>query len=102
MENKNIELIKKLLIQNGCNIHPMTAGVMVYAYRDNRGKRDSSVCSLLAEDLVVSISINGKANLNKSTNLVRCLFGKHFAIEHLKSCPVDGKQANYFGLRLLH
>ncbi|MFZ7136782.1 hypothetical protein ACLSZP_10755 [Avibacterium avium] len=102
MASKNIELIKRLLIQSGAKIHPMTEGVMVCAYQDKGENRESFVCSWLGSDLTVSISINGKANLKKSTKLVKSIFGKYFAIEHLKNCPLDGQQANYFGLQFLN
>lgn len=102
MASKNIELIKRLLTQSGAKIHPMTGEVMVCAYQDKGENRYSFVCSWLGSNLTVSISINGKANLKKSTKLVKRVFGKHFSVEHLKNCPLDERQANYFGLQFLN
>lgn len=102
MESKNIELVKTLLIKSGVDIHPMTRGVMVYAYRDKGINRDSFICSWLGSNLTVSVSINGKANLKKSIKYIESIFGKKFSIKHLRDCPMDGVIANYFSLQFLH
>lgn len=99
--NRNIELVKQLLQKAGVVIHPKSEGVMVYAYRNGK-QYETFVCSWLGSDLTVSVSIDGKANLKKSTKIVNGIFGKQFAVSHLEDCPFDGKQANYFGLQFLH
>ena len=99
--NRNIELVKQLLQKAGVVIHPKSEGFMVYAYRNGK-QYETFVCSWLGSDLTVSVSIDGKANLKKSTKIVNGIFGKQFAVSHLEDCPFDGKQANYFGLQFLH
>lgn len=99
--NSNIELAKKLLQKAGVIIHPKSEGFMVYAYRNGK-QYETFVCSWLGSNLTVSISINGKANLKKSTKIAKSIFGKQFAVRHLANCPLDGKQANYFSCEFLH
>ena len=99
--NSNIELVKKLLQKAGVIIHPKSEGFMVYAYRNGK-QYETFVCSWLGSNLTVSISINGKANLKKSTKIAKSIFGKQFAVRHLANCPLDGKQANYFSCEFLH
>ena len=99
--NRNIELVKQLLQKAGVVIHPKSEGVMVYAYRNGK-QFESFVCSWLGSNLTVSISIEGKADLKKSSKIAKSIFGKQFAVRHLADCPFDGKQANYFGLQFLH
>ena len=99
--NSNIELVKQLLQKAGVVIHPKSEGVMVYAYRNGK-QYETFVCSWLGSNLTVSISINGKADLEKSTKIVKGIFGKQFAVRHLAGCPLDGKQANYFSCEFLN
>ena len=99
--NRNIELVKQLLQKAGVVIHPKSEGVMVYAYRNGK-QYETFVCSWLGSDLTVSVSIDGKANLKKSTKIVNGIFGKRFAVSHLAGCPLDGKQANYFSCEFLN
>ena len=99
--NKNIELVKQLLQQNDVIIHPSSGGVMIYAYRNGK-QYESFVCSWLGSNLTVSISIEGKADLKKSSKIAKSIFGKQFAVRHLADCPFDGKQANYFSCEFLH
>ena len=99
--NSNIELVKQLLQKAGVVIHPKSEGVMVYAYRNGK-QYETFVCSWLGSNLTVSISIDGKANLKKSTKIVKGIFGKQFAVHHLADYPLDGKQANYFSCEFLH
>ena len=89
--NSNIELVKQLLQKAGVVIHPKSEGFMVYAYRNGK-QYETFVCSWLGSNLTVSISINGKADLEKSTKIVKGIFGKQFAVRHLAGCPLDGKQ----------
>ncbi|MCK3654252.1 hypothetical protein A4G19_13120 [Pasteurellaceae bacterium Macca] len=98
MTDKNIELVKKLLTDSGAKIHPMTKEVIVYAYKGNK----TFVCSLFGRGLTVSISVNGKANLDIAQKSVRKVFGKRFTITRLVEFPMDNVQANYFGLTLVH
>lgn len=99
--NSNIELVKKLLQKAGVVIHPKSEGVMVYAYRNGK-QYETFVCSWLGSNLTVSVSIDGKADLEKSTKIVKGIFGKQFAVRHLAGCPLDGKQANYFSCEFLN
>ena len=99
--NSNIELVKQLLQKAGVVIHPKSEGVMVYAYRNGK-QYDSFVCSWMGSNLTVSVSIDGKADLEKSTKIVKGIFGKQFAVRHLAGCPLDGKQANYFSCEFLN
>lgn len=99
--NRNIKLIKQLLQKAGVVIHPKSEGFMVYAYRNGK-QYESFVCSWLGSHLTVSISIDGKADLKKSSKITKSIFGKKFAVSHLADCPFDGKQANYFSLQFLH
>ena len=99
--NSNIELVKQLLQKAGVVIHPKSEGVMVYAYRNGK-QYESFVCSWMGSNLTVSVSIDGKADLEKSTKIVKGIFGKQFAVRHLAGCPLDGKQANYFSCEFLH
>ena len=99
--NSNIELVKKLLQKAGVVIHPKSEGVMVYAYRNGK-QYETFVCSWLGSNLTVSVSIDGKADLERSTKIVKGIFGKQFAVRHLAGCPLDGKQANYFSCEFLN
>lgn len=99
--NSNIELVKQLLQKAGVVIHPKSDGVMVYAYRNGK-QYESFVCSWMGSNLTVSVSIDGKADLEKSTKIVKGIFGKQFAVRHLVGCPLDGKQANYFSCEFLN
>ena len=99
--NSNIELVKKLLQKAGVVIHPKSEGFMVYAYRNGK-QYETFVCSWLGSNLTVSISIDGKANLKKSTKIAKSIFGKQFAVRHLADCPFDGEQANYFSCEFLN
>ena len=99
--NSNIELVKQLLQKAGVVIHPKSEGVMVYAYRNGK-QYESFVCSWMGSNLTVSVSIDGKADLEKSTKIVKGIFGKQFAVRHLAGCPLDGKQANYFSCAFLN
>ncbi len=99
--NSNIELVKQLLQKVGVVIHPKSEGFMVYANRNGK-QYETFVCSWLGSNLTVSISIDGKANLKKSTKIVKGIFGKQFAVRHLANCPLDGKQANYFSCEFLN
>ena len=99
--NSNIELVKQLLQKAGVVIHPKSEGVMVYAYRNGK-QYESFVCSWMGSNLTVSVSIDGKADLEKSTKIVKGIFGKQFAVRHLAGCPHDGKQANYFSCEFLN
>ena len=99
--NSNIELVKQLLQKAGVVIHPKSEGFMVYAYRNGK-QYETFVCSWLGSNLTVLISIDGKANLKKSTKIVKGIFGKQFAVHHLADYPLDGKQANYFSCEFLH
>ncbi|RDE83070.1 hypothetical protein DPV86_03995 [Haemophilus parahaemolyticus] len=99
--NSNIELVKQLLQKAGVVIHPKSEGVMVYAYRNGK-QYESFVCSWMGSNLTVSVSIDGKADLEKSTKIVKGIFGKQFAVRHLAGCPLDGKQANYFSCEFLN
>lgn len=99
--NSNIELVKQLLQKAGVVIHPKSEGVMVYAYRNGK-QYESFVCSWMGSNLTVSVSIDGKADLEKSTKIVKGIFGKQFAVRHLAGCPLDGKQANYFSYEFLN
>nr|DAX16289.1 MAG TPA: hypothetical protein [Caudoviricetes sp.] len=99
--NSNIELVKQLLQKAGVVIHPKSEGVMVYAYRNGK-QYETFVCSWLGSNLTVSISIDGKANLKKSSKIAKSIFGKQFAVRHLADCPFDGEQANYFSCEFLH
>ena len=99
--NSNIELVKQLLQKAGVVIHPKSEGVMVYAYRNGK-QYESFVCSWMGSNLTVSVSIDGKADLEKSTKIVKGIFGKQFAVRHLAGCPRDGKQANYFSCEFLN
>ena len=89
--NGNIELVKQLLQKAGVVIHPKSEGVMVYAYRNGK-QYESFVCSWMGSNLTVSVSIDGKADLEKSTKIVKGIFGKQFAVRHLAGCPLDSKQ----------
>lgn len=89
--NSNIELVKKLLQKAGVVIHPKSEGFMVYAYRNGK-QYETFVCSWLGSNLTVSVSIDGKADLEKSTKIVKGIFGKQFAVRHLAGCPLDSKQ----------
>ena len=89
--NSNIELVKQLLQKAGVVIHPKSEGVMVYAYRNGK-QYESFVCSWMGSNLTVSVSIDGKADLEKSTKIVKGIFGKQFAVRHLAGCPLDSKQ----------
>ena len=89
--NSNIELVKQLLQKAGVVIHPKSEGVMVYAYRNGK-QYESFVCSWMGSNLTVSVSIEGKADLEKSTKIVKGIFGKQFAVRHLAGCPLDSKQ----------
>ena len=64
---------------------------MVYAYRNGK-QYESFVCSWMGSNLTVSVSIDGKADLEKSTKIVKGIFGKQFAVRHLAGCPLDSKQ----------
>lgn len=99
--NSNIELVKQLLQKAGVVIHPKSGGVMVYAYRNGK-QYESFVCSWLGSNLTVSISIEGKADLGKSSKIAKSIFGKQFAVRHLADCPFDGEQANYFSCEFLN
>lgn len=99
--SRNIELVKQLLQKAGVVIHPKSEGVIVYAYRNGK-QFESFVCSWLGSNLTVSISIDGKADLKKSSNIAKSIFGKRFAVIHLADCPFDGQQANYFSCEFLH
>ena len=99
--NSNIELVKQLLQKAGVVIHPKSEGVMVYAYRNGK-QYESFVGSWMGSNLTVSVSIDGKADLEKSTKIVKGIFGKQFAVRHLAGCPLDGKQANYFSCEFLN
>lgn len=99
--NSNIDLVKQLLQKAGVVIHPKSEGVMVYAYRNGK-QYESFVCSWMGSNLTVSVSIDGKADLEKSTKIVKGIFGKQFAVRHLAGCPLDGKQANYFSCEFLN
>ena len=99
--NSNIELVKQLLQKAGVVIHPKSEGVMVYAYRNGK-QYERFVCSWMGSNLTVSVSIDGKADLEKSTKIVKGIFGKQFAVRHLAGCPLDGKQANYFSCEFLN
>ena len=99
--NSNIELVKQLLQKAGVVIHPKSEGVMVYAYRNGK-QYESFVCSWMGSNLTVSVSIDGKADFEKSTKIVKGIFGKQFAVRHLAGCPLDGKQANYFSCEFLN
>ena len=99
--NSNIELVKQLLQKAGVVIHPKSEGGMVYAYRNGK-QYESFVCSWMGSNLTVSVSIDGKADLEKSTKIVKGIFGKQFAVRHLAGCPLDGKQANYFSCEFLN
>ena len=99
--NSNIELVKQLLQKVGVVIHPKSEGFMVYAYRNGK-QYETFVCSWLGSNLTVLISIDGKANLKKSTKIVKGIFGKQFAVHHLADYPLDGKQANYFSCEFLN
>ena len=99
--NSNIELVKQLLQKAGVVIHPKSEGVMVYAYRNGK-QYESFVCSWMGSNLTVSVSIDGKADLEKSTKIVKGIFGKQFAVRHFAGCPLDGKQANYFSCEFLN
>ena len=99
--NSNIELVKQLLQKADVVIHPKSEGVMVYAYRNGK-QYESFVCSWMGSNLTVSVSIDGKADLEKSTKIVKGIFGKQFAVRHLAGCPLDGKQANYFSCEFLN
>jgi len=99
--NSNIELVKQLLQKAGVVIHPKSEGVMVYAYRNGK-QYETFVCSWLGSNLTVSVSIDGKADLERSTKIVKGIFGKQFAVRHLAGCPLDGKQANYFSCEFLN
>ncbi|MEZ7765831.1 hypothetical protein O3795_00010 [Haemophilus parahaemolyticus] len=99
--DRNIELVKQLLQKAGVVIHPKSEGFMVYAYRNGK-QYETFVCSWLGSNLTVLISIDGKANLKKSTKIVKGIFGKQFAVHHLADYPLDGKQANYFSCEFLH
>jgi len=99
--NSNIELVKQLLQKAGVVIHPKSEGVMVYAYRNGK-QYESFVCSWMGSNLTVSVSIDGKADLEKSTKIVKGIVGKQFAVRHLAGCPLDGKQANYFSCEFLN
>ena len=99
--NSNIELVKQLLQKAGVVIHPKSEGFMVYAYRNGK-QYETFVCSWLGSNLTVSISIDGKANLKKSTKIAKSIFGKQFAVRHLANCPFDGQQANYFSCEFSH
>ena len=99
--NSNIELVKQLLQKAGVVIHPKSEGFMVYAYRNGK-QYETFVCSWLGSNLTVSISIDGKANLKKSTKIAKSIFGKQFAVRHLADCPFDGEQANYFSCEFLN
>ena len=99
--NSNIELVKQLLQKAGVVIHPKSEGVMVYAYRNGK-QYESFVCSWMGSNLTVSISIEGKADLGKSSKIAKSIFGKQFAVRHLAGCPLDGKQANYFSCEFLN
>ena len=99
--NRNIELVKQLLQKAGVVIHPKSEGVMVYAYRNGK-QYESFVCSWMGSNLTVSVSIDGKADLERSTKIVKGIFGKQFAVRHLAGCPLDGKQANYFSCEFLN
>ena len=99
--NSNIELVKQLLQKAGVVIHPKSEGFMVYAYRNGK-QYETFVCSWLGSNLTVSISIDGKANLKKSSKIAKSIFGKQFAVRHLADCPFDGEQANYFSCEFLH
>ena len=99
--NSNIELVKQLLQKAGVVIHPKSEGVMVYAYRNGK-QYESFVCSWMGSNLTVSVSIDGKADLEKSTKIVKGIFGKQFAVRHLAGCPLDGKQAHYFSCEFLN
>lgn len=99
--NRNIELIKQLLQKAGVVIHPKSEGFMVYAYRNGK-LYESFVCSWLGSNLTVSISIEGKADLEKSSKIAKSIFGKQFAVSHLADCPFDGEQANYFSCEFLN
>ena len=79
--NSNIELVKQLLQKAGVVIHPKSEGVMVYAYRNGK-QYESFVCSWMGSNLTVSVSIDGKADLEKSTKIVKGIFGKQFAVRH--------------------
>ena len=89
--NSNIELVKQLLQKAGVVIHPKSEGFMVYAYRNGK-QYESFVCSWMGSNLTVSVSIDGKADLEKSTKIVKGIFGKQFAVRHLAGCPLDSKQ----------
>ena len=99
--NSNIELVKQLLQKAGVVIHPKSEEVMVYAYRNGK-QYESFVCSWMGSNLTVSVSIDGKADLEKSTKIVKGILGKQFAVRHLAGCPLDGKQANYFSCEFLN
>ena len=66
--NSNIELVKQLLQKAGVVIHPKSEGVMVYAYRNGK-QYESVVCSWMGSNLTVSVSIDGKADLEKVPKL---------------------------------
>lgn len=66
--NSNIELVKQLLQKAGVVIHPKSEGVMVYAYRNGK-QYESFVCSWMGSNLTVSVSIDGKADLEKVPKL---------------------------------
>ena len=99
--DRNIELVKQLLKDAGVVIHPKSEGVMVYAYQHGK-KFKSFVCSWLGSNLTVSISIEGKADLKQSSEIVKAIFGKQFKVSHLADCPFDGAQTNYFSYEFLN
>ena len=66
--NSNIELVKQLLQKAGVVIHPKSERVMVYAYRNGK-QYESFVCSWMGSNLTVSVSIDGKADLEKVPKL---------------------------------
>lgn len=63
---------------------------------------ETFVCSWLGPNLTVLISIDGKADLGKSSKIAKSIFGEQFAVRHLADCPFDGKLGNYFSCEFLH
>ncbi|TCJ96169.1 hypothetical protein EV694_1721 [Volucribacter psittacicida] len=97
--NQHIKLAEQLLKQNKCVIYQIfEKGIM--AVFDKKETRTSIVCSAEEDGLMVSISVNGRANLKISQKFIQKIFGKRYAVErHLNK--IDGQQANYFKLTVL-
>ncbi|MDG6894544.1 hypothetical protein [Volucribacter amazonae] len=98
--NQHIKLAKKLLEINGVIIYSIFYdSIFSYVIKNNR--HISIICSETTNDeLIMSVSVDGKANLKISQKLIQKIFGKRYSVErHLNK--VDGQQANYFKLTVL-